>query len=58
MPANQNDDELQQIRNLIILQLIKDGATSDEITLALKARKVSPSNIRTAFKMKSIKKNR
>ena len=49
-------DELQSIKNLLVLQLIRDGATSEEISIALKAGPVSPSNIRTAFPMRQIRR--
>lgn len=48
-------DDLQCIKNLLILQLIKDGSTSEEISIALKAGQVSPSNIRVAFPMKKMR---
>jgi hypothetical protein len=38
--------ELQSIRNLLILQLLKSGVTSDEIDLATK---MGASNIRAMF---------
>lgn len=38
--------ELQSIRNLLILQLLKNGATSEEID---KATKMGAGNIRTLF---------
>jgi hypothetical protein len=38
--------ELQSIRNLLILQLIKNGASSDEIDLATK---MGAGNIRNMF---------
>jgi hypothetical protein len=38
--------ELQSIRNLLILQLLKGGATSEEIDLATK---MGAGNIRTMF---------
>lgn len=49
-----NSDDLQCIKNLLILQLIRDGAKSEEISTALKAGQVNPSNIRIAFPMKKI----
>jgi hypothetical protein len=48
--------ELQSIKNLLILQLIRDGATSEEISLALKAGQVSASNIRKSFPMRKVRK--
>ena len=53
---NKELEELQSIRSLIILQLIRDGASSEEISKALKIREVSPSNIRTKFHMKKFKR--
>ena len=50
------NNDIQGLKNLIILQLIRDGATSEEISAALKAGNVNPSNIRTAFPMKRFKK--
>lgn len=38
--------ELQSIKNLLILQLLKSGATSEEID---KATKMGAGNIRTMF---------
>lgn len=38
--------ELQSIKNLLILQLLKNGATSEEIDLATK---MGAGNIRTMF---------
>lgn len=49
-------NELRNIKNLLILQLIRSGATSEEISIALKAGQVSPSNIRIAFPIRRIKK--
>lgn len=49
-------NNLQCIKNLLILQLIKDGAAADEISIALKAGAVNPSNIRIAFPMRRIKR--
>ena len=53
---NEDSEDLQCVKNLLILQLIRDGATSEEISLALRAGKVSPSNIRMAFPIRKIKK--
>jgi len=50
------DNDLQCIKNLLILQLIKNGADSEEISIALKAGQVNPSNIRISFPMKKIKR--
>ena len=49
-------EELQNIKKLLILQLIKTGTTSEEISQALKVKNVNPSNIRIAFPMKKFKK--
>lgn len=38
--------ELQSIKNLLILQLLKNGATSEEID---KATKMGAGNVRTMF---------
>lgn len=55
-PENKKDTDIQSIKNLLILQLIRDGATSEEISIALKAGHVSPGNVRKAFPMKKIRR--
>ena len=49
-----NTDDLQYIKNRLILQLIRDGGKSEEISIALKAGQIYPNNIRIAFPMKKI----
>lgn len=56
---NRNNDptlkELRAIKNLLVVLLVKLGATSDEIDCALG---MGASNIRAAFPMKKIKQAR
>jgi hypothetical protein len=54
--TNNDVNDLQDIKNLLILQLIRDGAKAEEISIALKAGRVNPSNIRIDFPMKKITK--
>lgn len=54
MANKKNEDpmvrELQQIRNLMVLSLIKQGATSDEINAVIGG------NIRDSFPMRKFKR--
>lgn len=46
-------EELRQIRNLLIILLMKFGVTSSELDIALK---MGPSNIRTRFPATKVRK--
>ena len=50
------NSKLQAIENLLILQLIQNGATDSQISNVLKVKSVVSSNIRKSFSIKSLKK--
>lgn len=50
------NEKLQAIENLMILQLIQNGATNEQISEVLQVKTVAPSNIRASFSIKNLKK--
>lgn len=55
---NKNDDvlkELEHIKKLLILQLVRDGATSEEIGLILG---ITGGRVRQIFPMKKLKESK
>ncbi|MDO8622905.1 MAG: hypothetical protein Q7R52_01560 [archaeon] len=50
------NEKMQAIENLLILQLIQNGATNEQISEVLQIKSVAPSNIRTSFSIKNLKK--
>ena len=55
---NKNDDvlkELEHIKKLLILQLVRDGATSEEIGLVLG---ITGARVRQVFPMKKLKESK
>ncbi len=50
------NEKLQAIENLLILQLIQNGALDSQISDVLKIKNIAPSNIRTSFSIKKLKK--
>jgi len=49
-------EKLTQIESLLILQLIQSGATTDQIETVLKVKNIYPSNIKSSFPTKKLKK--
>ena len=49
-------ERLTQIESLLILQLWRDGATTEQIETALKVKNIFPSNIKASFPAKKLKK--
>lgn len=49
-------EALTQIESLLILQLLRGGATTEQIETVLKIKNIFPSNIKTAFPVKKLKK--
>jgi len=49
-------DQLTQIESLLILQLLRDGATTEQIETVLKIKNIFPSNIKATFPTKKLKK--
>ena len=50
------NEKLQAIENLLILQLIQNGASDSQISEVLKVKNVAPSNIRASFSIKNLRK--
>lgn len=50
------NEKLQAIENLLILQLIQTGATTEQINEVLQVKSVAFSNIRASFSIKNLKK--
>lgn len=48
-------EELISIKGLLILQLIQNGAKTEQIETVLKIKKIAPSNIRKSFPIKKLK---
>lgn len=49
-------EKLTQIESLLILQLLRSGATTDQVETALKVKNIYPSNIKASFPTKKLKK--
>jgi len=49
-------EELANIKNLLILQLIQNGASAKQIEAVLSIKKVAPSNISKSFSIKKLRK--
>ncbi len=49
-------EELADIKNLLILQLLQNGATAKQIEIVLSIKKVAPSNIPKSFPIKKLRK--
>ena len=49
-------ERLTQIESLLILQLLRGGATTEQVETALKVKNIYPSNIKTSFPIKKLKK--
>lgn len=50
------NDKMQAIENLLILQLIQNGVTSEQISIALKVKSINPSNISDSLSVIKLKK--
>ena len=50
------NEKLQAIENLLILQLIQDGATAKQIEKVLQVKKVAPTNIPQSFSIKELQR--
>lgn len=50
------NEKLQAIENLLILQLIQNGATAKQIEAVLQVGKVAPTNIPKSFSIKDLKR--
>ena len=48
--------KLQEIENLLILQLVQDGATREQISLVLKAKTINSSNLSDSLPLKKLQK--
>jgi len=53
---NELKDRLTQIESLLILQLLREGATTDQVETVLRVKKIYPSNIKASFPTKKLKK--
>jgi len=49
-------EELAAIKNLLILQLIQNGASAKQIEAVLSVKNVAPSNIPKSFSIKKLRK--
>lgn len=49
-------ESMIQIKSLLILQLLQGGATTKQIEMVLKIKNIFPSNIKTTFPTKKLKK--
>lgn len=47
---------MQSVENLLILQLIQNGATTEQISEVLQVESVAPSNLSASFPIKKLKK--
>ena len=50
------NEKLQAIENLLILQLIQNGATTDQISEVLQVKSVAISNLSASFSIKKLKR--
>ena len=50
------NEKLQSIENLLILQLLQNGATAKQIEKVLQVEKVAPTNIPKSFSIKELQK--
>jgi hypothetical protein len=50
------NEKVQAVENLLILQLIQNGATADQIETSLKAKSFSPTNLSAYFPIKKLQK--
>lgn len=53
-PIKKMIEELSSVKKLLILQLIQNGATSEQISLVLKTKNINPSNISDSFPIKKL----
>lgn len=49
-------ESLRSIESLLILQLLRQGVTTEQIEIVLKIKNIYPSNIKTSFPIKKLKK--
>ena len=54
--VNDLKEMLTQVESLLILQLLQRGATTGQIETVLKIKNIYPSNIKTSFPIKKLKK--
>ncbi|MDO8528381.1 MAG: hypothetical protein Q7S06_00630 [Nanoarchaeota archaeon] len=54
--VNNLKEMLTQIESLLILQLLQNGATPEQIETVLKVKNIYPSNINASFPIKKLKK--
>lgn len=50
------NEKMQAVENLLILQLIQNGVTTEQISEVLQVKSVAPSNIRASFPIKKLQK--
>jgi len=50
------NEKLQSIENLLILQLIQNGAKSEQISAVLKVKYINPSNVRDSLPVSKLQK--
>jgi hypothetical protein len=50
------NEKMQAIENLLILQLIQNGATTEQISAVLKTKTINPSNISDSLSVKKLQK--
>ena len=50
------NEKMQAIENLLILQLIQNGATTEQIGQALQVKSIAVSNLSASFSIKKLKK--
>ena len=50
------NEKLQSIENLLILQLIQNGASAKQIEKVLQVKNVAPTNIPKSFSIKGLQK--
>ena len=55
-PLKDIKDKLQAIENLLILQLIQNGAQADQIEKALQVKNVAPTNIPKSFSVRELQR--
>ena len=51
-------EKLQAIENLLILQLIQNGAQADQIEQVLQVKNVAPTNIPKSFSVRELQKKK
>jgi hypothetical protein len=50
------NEKMQAVENLLILQLIQNGATTEQISTVLKVSSINPSNISDSLPVKKLQK--